>query len=156
MAKDLHKKMREETGIDIWSKTGEGFIGVLTNLVVKSNGRLVMAAGQAKEALERYPDIDLLFGDFVNRGEHNFQLLVVNNEEYPMIFNFPTKYHWSYRSDLVLIRKNAEFLAVVARQCYENKFFLPRPGCGLGGLRWEEVKRVIERILPDNVIIVTK
>mgnify|MGYP001580901715 CR=1 FL=1 len=58
-------------------------------------------------------------------------------------------------ADLELIKESASQLAVVAG-AYSNKtFVLPRPGCGNGGLKWEDVKPVIEPILPDNVHVIT-
>jgi hypothetical protein len=60
-------------------------------------------------------------------------------------------------ASLGLIAQSAEQLAEFATLRYPNeRILLPRPGCGNGGLAWEQVRPVLIDVLPDNVVVVTK
>jgi len=141
---------------NIFDKVDEGFVGILTNGVVKPNGCLVMGAGQAKEALDLFPFIDAVLGDHVKEHGNIPKLFeMLDKFEVPAdLFSFPTKVHFREPSSFELIKNSAKWLDDTARENASELFFLPRPGCGLGGLRWDDVRYNIS-FLPDNVIIVT-
>lgn len=145
--------MQEEIA-DLWDIYGENvFIGIPTNGIVKPNGELVMGAGVAADAAMRFPNLAYRYGQAV---------LLFGNVPYfdfeSRTFSFPTKTHFKAPSPIGLIRSSAESLATVASTLRgeEYKFYMPRPGCGFGGLKWADVKWQIESVLPDNVIIVSK
>ena len=79
------------------------------------------------------------------------QLLSLSNID---IFSFPTKHHWRERSDLTLIITSAQTLRKIALTKPDCTFVVTKPGCGLGGLSWSEVKNAISPILPDNCWII--
>lgn len=110
-----------------------------------------MGAGIAHEALKRFPFLDLTLGAKVNaRGNHCYFMKGIR------LCSFPTKYHWNHPSDKNLIIQSARELRQIAFGYSTFTFYLPRPGCGFGGLRWEDVKPLIQEILPDNVIVVSR
>jgi O-acetyl-ADP-ribose deacetylase (regulator of RNase III) len=63
------------------------------------------------------------------------------------IINFPTKEHWRSRSRLADIDTGLEDLRRVLTELKIESVALPPLGCGLGGLRWEDVRPRIERAL---------
>lgn len=132
---------------DIWGPFGNEGDAVLrcvtTNGIVKRNGELVMGAGIAKQAANRYPALPRLLGQGV-RKHGNVPLLV---EEIGII-SFPTKHNWKNKSVPSLILKSAERIAKLAD--YYDHILMTRPGCGLGGLNWEEVKAMLEPIFTGN------
>jgi O-acetyl-ADP-ribose deacetylase (regulator of RNase III) len=68
------------------------------------------------------------------------------------IINFPTKQHWRGRSKLEYIQRGLQDLVCVVQQQGIRSIALPPLGCGHGGLRWEQVKPLIEQAfasLPD-------
>jgi len=72
------------------------------------------------------------------------------------ILTFPTKYHWSTPSDLQLIRRSCTQLMTHADAQGWNSVVLPRPGCGAGGLSWEdEVRPLISQILDQRFWVIT-
>jgi len=63
------------------------------------------------------------------------------------IINFPTKDHWRSRSRLADIDSGLEDLRRVLTELKIESVALPPLGCGLGGLRWADVRPQIERAL---------
>lgn len=141
-----------EREMDLWDAPPGAWIGITTNGVVKADGSLVMGAGVAREALDRFPGLDAELGRLVRScGNEVFGVHVKGRS----LFSFPTKDHWRDQSYPYLIALSARALARVAADLPNDTFYLPRPGCGMGGMRWADVKPLID-FLPDNVIIVHK
>lgn len=68
------------------------------------------------------------------------------------IVNFPTKRHWRSRSRLEDIESGLAALAMDLRRLGIRSIAIPPLGCGLGGLRWLDVRPRIEQAmaaLPD-------
>ena len=63
------------------------------------------------------------------------------------ILNFPTKGHWQGNSRLVDIENGLKFLAENYAQLGIYSLALPPLGCGLGGLKWNDVRPFIEKHL---------
>jgi hypothetical protein len=91
--------------------------------------------------------------------------------QYGIIF-MPVKHNWWEKADPELIVQSAhEVVALADREqaLYKRanesnghpervewaNIWMPRPGCGNGRLRWEDVKPRIEPILDDRFIAVT-
>ncbi len=65
------------------------------------------------------------------------------------IINFPTKGHWRSRSRLSDIDTGLQDLRRVLTELQIQSVAVPPLGCGLGGLRWSEVRPRIETALVD-------
>jgi O-acetyl-ADP-ribose deacetylase (regulator of RNase III) len=149
-------RMREEK-VDAWKLHGEGqYLCILTNGTVKEGNRLVMGKGIALEAKEKFFNLPNELGKLVkNQGNR-----VYNMFDYRII-SFPVKHAWWCEADIKLIEKSAKELKVLLslfkKKGEAYKVVLPRPGCGLGRLSWEEVKKVILPILGEceNLTVVT-
>lgn len=164
--------MREAKG-NIWDMVGGREAVVVTiNGDLNSQGRLVMGKGIALEAKQHVKGIDRVWGDSVAR--YGLQVCGLFPGHFTPrwdIFGFPTKYHWRDKADLDLIVKSAhELVALVERELmmvesyrldhpeyvlYPN-IWMPRPGCGAGALRWEDVKPLLDPILDDRYVAVTQ
>lgn len=145
--------MREVKG-NIWelAQPGDAII-ITTNGTVKKNGECVMGRGIAKEAKDRFPEIALVLGEKIrDYGNRPHALLVDNNI---MLFSFPVKHNWWEKADLKLIKQSANWFNSQFIGPYEfNTIWMPRPGCGNGGLNWENVRPLID-FLRDNFVAVT-
>jgi hypothetical protein len=140
--------MIEEFG-DIWKMHGSARV-ITTNGVVRKDGACVMGRGVALQAKERYPGIEFALGEIIRiKGNHVFTLM---SEEGDTFFSFPVKHHWRDRADLDLIRRSAE--EIMEAKFGRERILMPRPGCGNGGLTWEEVKPVIAPILDDDFVVI--
>ena len=123
--------MIEQKG-NIWD-TKANFICITTCGDVKSNGKLVMGKGIAKQAVNRYPGLETMFGKLVHRDGNKFQVTTATDKERGLII-FPTKHQWIYPSNLSLVQESLSHLFALATNYPESIFALPRPGCGAGGL----------------------
>lgn len=56
---------------------------------------------------------------------------------------FPTKLHWRHASQLEYIEKGLEDLVSVILEHEIQSVGIPKLGCGLGGLAWEDVRRLL-------------
>lgn len=146
--------MKEITG-NLWDLPAD-IICITTNGTIKANGRGVMGRGCAKEALTKFPTIDKCLGDSLkSRGNHVQWIYGSNTTSSKVIFAFPVKHNWWEEADLELIKRSAMELMKILNTTGIKSVLLPRPGCGNGKLKWEDVKPVIEPILDDRVTIVT-
>lgn len=142
--------MIEKSG-DLWRKVGWKVIP--TSGVVRScrkGFRLVMGAGVAAEAARRHPGIEFLWGEWVLR-HGNVPCPAPRHQ----IVSFPTKHHYSDPSDLCLIRSSTLRLAEWACREDPEEVFLPRVGCGRGGLSWHQVRPLLEGILDDRFVVLS-
>lgn len=123
---------------------------VTTNGVVKNNGSLVMGAGVAKEAAKRFPELPHLLGQLVDeRGNHVFVF-----DQFG-VASFPTKHHWKENSDLQLIEQSCRELVWLSKKW--DFVLLPRVGCGMGGLDWEnEVKPLVSKYFTSDKFIIVR
>lgn len=123
---------------------------ITTNGTVKANGECVMGRGCAREAAERFPGLALALGRHIRLGGNVPSSLLANG-----IYTFPVKHNWFENADLTLIQASAQWLSLQATFHKDRVYILPRPGCGNGHLRWEQVRPVIADILPDNVWVIS-
>lgn len=145
--------MQEKKG-DMWQIEADAYC-ITTNGIVKNDGCAVMGAGVALSAAKRYPDCPKELGYFIGKYGHRVGGFYYSIKDLVLLISFPTKDHWKDCSDIRLIEKSAkELMALVQEKGYE-KVVLPRPGCANGGLNWEDVKKVIEPILDDRIVIVS-
>lgn len=122
---------------------------ITTNGYVKNNGQAVMGAGTAKYARDLHPDLSRILGDLVlSHGNVPFLL------PYGFV-SLPVKHHWKEKADIELINRSLFLLRELYHLYGEGKtIYLPRPGCGNGGLSWYHVKPLVERILGGYPIVV--
>lgn len=138
---------------NMWNLESEyDAICITTNSVIKANGELVMGKGNALEAVKRYPPLAMLLGKYVKKyGNRAFRIKTsVGN-----IVSFPTKENWRDNSDIKLIIKSCKELVIMADKFNWNKILLPRPGCGCGGLKWNEVKLELEKYFDDRFTVIS-
>lgn len=132
---------------------------ITTNGTVKANGEAVMGRGCAAEAKARIPGLARSLGNYLK--EHGNRVMAHATRGaggifyHPQLVFFPVKHQWFEHADLALIRRSAEQLSDMVTGT-DYVAVLPRPGCGNGHLRWEDVKPVIAPILPDNIWVISR
>ena len=135
----------KELSADLWDIPADWY-GVTTNGVVDSRGDNTMGRGIALEAKQRYPELPTLLGRRLSSEGNRVFLFEFPNRA---IITFPTKNHWRHPSLISLIKESCQQLVCLVNRKVRSggsnpKIVLPRPGCGTGGLNWEEVKPILE------------
>jgi hypothetical protein len=151
--------MREAVG-DIWEMAAMRTVPVVcvtTNLQV-SRGVAVMGAGIAREARDLFPGLAKKYGEQLQWFK---SALYVGPFSSTALWNchlimFPTKDDWRNPSIPAMIEKSATDLVGITDYLRFQEVLLPRPGCGMGGLQWTNVKPLLDPILDDRFIAVTQ
>lgn len=139
---------------ELWDGIGKvDAICITTNGFVKKNGEAVMGRGCALEATKRYPEIQLILGKHLKRHLNHVGILLTDNNT--AIYAYPVKHNWYEEADIELIRRSAYEMVVEANNYDYKTILIPRPGCGNGKLKWEDVEPVISPILDNRFFIVT-
>lgn len=163
---ELRKKMLEAYG-DIWDHLSEyDAVVITTNGYVKGNGEAVMGRGIALEATRRFPGIARSLGDVLK--QYGNRVFAFSHLFDKWVFTFPVKPAvgpnfepgWRMKADPELIETSArqivEMLDDPTNNGHINKVLMPRPGCGNGGLKWEQVKPILEEILDDRFTVMER
>ena len=134
---------------NLWDFHSLGPVCITTNGVIKKDGHLVMGAGIALQAKQRFPQLPSRLADAVS--QHGSQTFYLPDEN---LFSFPTKHDWRDPSDINLITKSAWELVAITDKMGFTQVYLPKPGCANGGLDWYEVEHTISEILDDRFTVV--
>jgi hypothetical protein len=143
--------MKQRIG-NMWDSKNDVIL-VTTNSVLNCQQELVMGAGSAFQARQKYPQIARLLGAEIKRRNTDQRCTygTIIFEEFP-VGAFQTKGHYRYGSTLQYIEISTSSLCEWCRENPLKTVSLPFPGVGLGGLTLESVYPIIDR-LPDNVTI---
>ena len=124
-------------------------------LVNTVNTTGVMGKGIALEFKKRFPDNYAFYREKCEQGQVQIGKMLVfptRSLQPQYIINFPTKQHWRGKSKIEYIQRGLEDLVRVVQEHGIRSIALPPLGCGHGGLRWEQVRPLIEQAfaaLPD-------
>lgn len=116
----------------------------------------VMGRGVAQQARDRFPFLDYSLGCYIMQyGNRVFDLGMITEPpgDGARIVSFPVKHHWWAHADPALIAASAAQLAALANKRLWRAIVLPRPGCGNGGLSWEQVGPLLVDALDDRFTV---
>lgn len=149
--------MREIMG-NLFDYAGPGSVLVIpTNGNVTAYGKAVMGKGVALQAKQRWPKLPGDLGKALKRDGNRIAHFGYQSENgFERVIIFPTKENWPENSTLSLIEKNTIALAnYFAELKNDLTCYLPRLGCGAGGLQWEVVKPILSYWLDDRFVVVS-
>lgn len=109
----------------------------------------IMGAGLAKQFKEKFPKYFETYKQACRDGlvevgtvdVYRYMALDVTTR---YILSFPTKNHYKDPSNIAYIAEGLKSLVDVVKDKKIPSIAIPALGCGLGGLRWSEVKPLIE------------
>jgi hypothetical protein len=127
-------------------KNSSEYVIITTNGIIKNSGQAVMGAGLAKLASDTYPRLSRELAKYLK--DHGNRCFIFH--KYNLIA-FPTKHHYKDKSDVLLIEKSLSELKSMIEKFGIKKVYMPRIGCGLGGLYWPDVKMKIEHTLKEEI-----
>ncbi len=108
----------------------------------------IMGRGVALQFKKAFPDNFKSYERACDRGQVQLGSVLVfdrNRITGPRyILNFPTKQHWKNKSRLEDIEAGLKDLVRKVRELHIQSIAIPPLGCGLGGLKWSEVRPRIE------------
>jgi len=111
----------------------------------------VMGKGLALDFKKQYPDVYEQYKILCEKKILRIGVPALIKSKTKYIMLFPTKEHWRNPSRLSYIDEGLKF--IINSELYQFSTFsiaIPRLGCGLGGLRWEDVKNLLEFYLPKS------
>jgi hypothetical protein len=140
-----------EAFADLWDLHAAGaVVAVTTNGLVMRSGRAALGRGCARQAGQRHPWLAAALGAALARGGNHVAHLGER------IASFPVEHDPLQRPDPALIARSARELAALADAEGWSEVVLPRPGCGGGGLAWEEVRPLLAPVLDDRFLVITR
>ena len=140
--------MKEVSG-DLWDFHSRGsVVAITTNGQVQKDGTCPMPRGCARQARERFAQLPWVLGQ---------QLLYHGNHVLDLggrIVSFPVENSPQENPQLSLIERSCRELVELTDYKGWREVAVPRPGCGGGGLDWDEVRPILARYLDDRFVIV--
>jgi O-acetyl-ADP-ribose deacetylase (regulator of RNase III) len=111
----------------------------------------VMGAGLAKQFRDRYPGLEAQYRLGCKTGDVAIgRVQLVNMGPYgPVIANFPTKMDWRVPSTLAYVERGLTSLVPMLMVGGYKSVAIPALGCGLGGLEFNDVQRLIEKAFEE-------
>jgi hypothetical protein len=143
--------MIEQT-VDLWTVDAQARV-ITTNGYVRRDGALVMGRGCAKEAAVRFPNLPYQLGAQVRALGNVVHLVTIGEVQ---LVSFPVKRMWNEPARLDLIERSLHQLVAMTNFWGWKRVALPRPGCGNGQLRYEDVRPLLLDALDDRFLVVTK
>jgi O-acetyl-ADP-ribose deacetylase (regulator of RNase III) len=108
----------------------------------------VMGKGLALQFKQVFPENFTAYPRACGRGEvqpgRMFVFATGNLTPPKFIINFPTKRHWKMKSSLQDVADGLDALLNIIRTNHITSIAIPPLGCGLGGLDWQVVRKLIE------------
>ena len=147
-------------------------ICITTNGNYSTKGVAIMGGGCAGEAARRWPEMPIRLGKMLKSFMNNIPFVIgvvdenatalpltkelIDSRQFKcLVFSFPTINDLIDGSNLELIKRSSALMMEYADQYKLKQIILPRPGVGIGGLKWATVKPEIEKILDDRFVIVS-
>lgn len=107
----------------------------------------VMGKGLALEVRRRFSEVFPKYRKMCQAGKLKVGTLQLVKTPTRWIINFPTKNHWRAKSRIAYIERGLKKFASTYRRKKITSVAFPPLGCGSGGLRWEQVRPVMDRYL---------
>ena len=135
---------------NIWEYRGKAIIAITTNGQTDLRGRAVIGAGVARQSLRYLPDLPVRLGRLLMDGGNHV------HELGDSLVSFPVEETLWSRPDSRLIACSAQELRILADCRGWRRLVVPRPGCGSGGLQWQEVRPLLEAVFDDRFIVIDR
>jgi O-acetyl-ADP-ribose deacetylase (regulator of RNase III) len=108
-----------------------------------------MGKGIALQFKEKFPKMYIEYKKLYKEELFSLGDIYTYNYGNGIIFNFGTQATWKIKADINAIESS---LIKMLSYAYQNNIFkisLPKIGAGLGGLNWDDVRFVIDKIAKD-------
>lgn len=151
---------------------GVDAICITTNGMYTMESKAAMGGGCAGVCAKRWPETSLRLGKCLKNLSSNVPFVIGSLDEDGdyveptlkmikekkfkcLIFSFPTIDNLMDGAKLSLIKNSAKELKVLVDRFELKGIMVPRPGVGIGGLSWADVKPLLEEFMDDRFTIVS-
>jgi hypothetical protein len=138
---------------DLWDYKADAKC-ITTNGFIRKDGAAVMGRGTAKQAAKLWPELPSVLGELLKEGGNGVYIIGSPPRMDFHLIAFPVKENFWEKADLGLIERSAVNLVLLTEKSNWQTVVLPRPGCGNGQRKWEEVRPILESILDDRFHII--
>lgn len=108
-----------------------------------------MGKGIALQFKERFPNMYLKYKKLCKEGEFSLGDVFTFDYGDGFVFNLATQATWKTKADINAIESSLIKMLSVASQKNIYKIALPKIGAGLGGLNWDAVKSIIDKVAEE-------
>jgi O-acetyl-ADP-ribose deacetylase (regulator of RNase III) len=143
----VHDLLTKGGAILIIYTTGNLLESQTDALVNTVNCEGYMGKGIAYQFKHKFPENNKDYVRACKAGQLQIGKLHYTYEQGKIIINFPTKNKWREKSKIEYIEKGLNALVDLIERLNIKSISIPPLGSGNGGLRWTEVKPIIERKL---------
>jgi O-acetyl-ADP-ribose deacetylase (regulator of RNase III) len=105
-----------------------------------------MGKGIALQFKTKYPNMYREYRALCQERLFSLGDVFIYKHENVFIFNLGTQTTWKTKADIKAIEAALEKMLSYANSNNINKIALPKIGAGLGGLHWNNVKNIIEKL----------
>lgn len=147
-------------------------ICITTNGQYDSDGRAAMGGGCAGVCAKKWPDSAFRLGKCLKNFSENVPFVIgaldkdgkyfeptlkhIKEEKFKtLIFSFPTIDSLLDGARLSIIERSAKKLKELVDRFNLRGVVVPRPGVGIGGLEWKDVKPILEKYFDERFTIVS-
>jgi O-acetyl-ADP-ribose deacetylase (regulator of RNase III) len=113
----------------------------------------VMGKGIALQFKQAFPENFKVYARACKKNEvRQGKMFIFSTDSFvnpKYIFNFPTKNHWRGKSKIKDVETGLADLAEEIRRLKIKSIAIPPLGCGYGGLKWADVRHLIENTFKD-------
>jgi len=103
----------------------------------------VMGAGLAKKFKEKHPDMFSFYKETCRKKEMKIGFPIIFKSSEKQILLFPTKNHWMDKSNIKSIQLGLQNLVDNIENFGISSIAFSALGCGLGGLKWKDIKPLL-------------
>jgi hypothetical protein len=142
--------MKEISG-DLWQYHQQGLVvAITTGGLLEKGGFCAMPRGCARQAKDRFAGLAWTLGQqILMHGNHVFDLG-------QKIVSFPVEESPFEVPDIRLIERSCRELVELTDYKGWQQVVVPRPGCGGGGLSWQDVKPKLDTIFDDRFLVISQ
>ncbi|MCU0323593.1 MAG: macro domain-containing protein [Chitinophagaceae bacterium] len=105
-----------------------------------------MGKGIAVQFRDKFPEMYYEYKQLCKSNKFNLGDIYVFNYGNGFVFNLGTQQSWKTKAELTAIEQSLKKMFDYASNMGIDRIAIPRIGAGLGGLKWEDVKVIIEKI----------
>lgn len=125
----------------------------VTNYAHGCNCSGAMGKGIAVQFREKFPEMYQEYKRLCKMDNFHLGDIFVYNYGNGFVFNLGTQQSWKTKAELNAIENSLKKMFDYASENNVSKIAIPKIGAGLGGLKWEDVKEIIENIANEYSFI---